>query len=96
MPEEKRTTERKRDTYGKKPYRRNQRGGYPRKRACFFCVKKIKDIDYKDINLLKRYMTDRGKILPRMVTNTCARHQRFLSRAIKRARFMGLVPYIEK
>ena len=80
----------------KKSFSRRPRTGYLRKKACFFCVKKIKMIDYKDINLIRRYVTDRGKILPRMVTSTCAKHQRLLTRAIKRARFMGLIAYIER
>ncbi len=96
MPEQKRTTDSGRSTAKRRPYHRRPRDGYLRKRACFFCVKKIKTIDYKDINLLRKHVTDRGKILPRTVTSTCAKHQRLLSRAIKRARFMGLVSYIEK
>ena len=58
-----------------------------------FCKDKIEYIDYKDVSRLRRYITDRGKILPRRVTGTCAKHQRQLTRAIKRARYMALLPY---
>jgi len=64
-----------------------------RKKVCRFCVKKIEYIDYKDTALLKSYITDRGKILANKVTGNCARHQRSLSRAIKRARDIGLLPF---
>jgi len=58
-----------------------------------FCVDKVQDIDYKDINRLKKCMTERAKILPRRVTGTCAYHQRKLTTAIKRARYVALLPY---
>ena len=58
-----------------------------------FCVDKVENIDYKDIARLRRYMSERGKILPRRVTGTCARHQRELTVAIKRARHLALLPY---
>ena len=64
-----------------------------RKKVCAFCVDKIENIDYKDIARLRRYMSERGKILPRRVTGTCARHQRELTTAIKRARQVALLPY---
>ncbi|WP_156099415.1 30S ribosomal protein S18 [Caloranaerobacter azorensis] len=64
-----------------------------KKRVCSFCVDKIEKIDYKDVNRLKKYMTERGKILPRRITGNCARHQRQLTRAIKRARNIALLPY---
>lgn len=66
-----------------------------RKKYCSFCAEKISYIDYKDVKLLRGYMTERGKILSRKITGTCARHQRQLSRAIKRARAIALLPYIE-
>jgi len=65
-----------------------------KKRYCRFCKEKRDDIDYKDIDTLKDYITERGKILPSRITGTCAKHQRCLSRAIKRARFMALLPYV--
>lgn len=61
--------------------------------VCGFCVDKVENIDYKDIARLRRYMSERGKILPRRVTGTCARHQRELTVAIKRARHLALLPY---
>ncbi|WP_416199006.1 MAG: 30S ribosomal protein S18 [Sporanaerobacter sp.] len=64
-----------------------------RKRVCSFCADKAEDIDYKDINKLKKYITERGKILPRRITGNCAKHQRQLTRAIKRARQIALLPY---
>jgi small subunit ribosomal protein S18 len=65
----------------------------PRRKYCAFCKDKVDYIDFKDINLLRRFMSDRGKIRPRRVTGTCAQHQRDLSIAIKRAREMALIPY---
>ena len=65
-----------------------------RKKVCAFCAYKEHDyIDYKDVNKLKRYMSERGKILPRRITGTCAKHQRALTVAIKRARHIALMPY---
>ena len=64
-----------------------------RKRVCNFCVDKVTDVDYKDINRLRRYITERGKILPRRISGNCAHHQRQLTRAIKRARSIALLPY---
>ncbi|MCI0501977.1 MAG: 30S ribosomal protein S18 [Fusobacteria bacterium] len=64
----------------------------PKKKVCSFCVDKSL-IDYKDANRLKRYVTERGKILPRRITGCCAAHQRELTVAIKRARHMALLPY---
>lgn len=64
------------------------RGRKARKKVCGFCVDKVEHIDYKDIARLRRYMSERGKILPRRVTGTCARHQREITVAIKRARHL--------
>lgn len=69
------------------------RGRKARKKVCGFCVDKVENIDYKDIARLRRYMSERGKILPRRVTGTCAKHQRELTVAIKRARHLALLPY---
>ena len=66
---------------------------YFRKKVCRFCANKAK-IDYKDADALRRYTTDRGKILPRRITGTCAKHQRELAKAIKRARSICLLPYV--
>ena len=65
-----------------------------RKKVCTFCVDKIETIDYKDVAKLRKYITEKGKILPRRQTGTCAKHQRELAIAIKRARFMALIPYV--
>ena len=65
-----------------------------RKKVCVFCGKD-NVIDYKDTNKLKRYVSERGKILPRRITGTCAKHQRALTSAIKRARHMCLMPYVQ-
>lgn len=72
-----------------------RRGGGQRRRkkVCYFCANHIDHIDYKDVELLKRYISEKGKILPRRVTGTCAKHQRTLTVAIKRARIMGLLPF---
>ncbi|MBQ1396881.1 MAG: 30S ribosomal protein S18 [Clostridia bacterium] len=73
-----------------RPERRGRKG---RKKVCTFCVENIKEIDYKDVNRLRRYVSERAKILPRRVTGTCAFHQRQLTVAIKRARHVALMPY---
>ena len=65
----------------------------PRKKVCAFCQEKIDEIDYKDINRLKKYVSEGGKILPRRMTGTCAAHQRLLATAIKRARITALLPF---
>ena len=79
----------------KREYRPN-RGGRRRRKVCTFCVDKVDSIDYKDTAKLKRYMSERGKILPRRMTGTCAKHQRQLSTAIKRARTIALMPYVSE
>ena len=73
-----------------RPARPNRKG---RKKVCAFCVEKIDTIDYKDTAKLRRYTSERAKILPRRVTGTCAYHQRELTTAIKRARQIALMPY---
>lgn len=65
----------------------------PRRKVCSFCVDKVPEADYKDIGRLRRYVSDRGKIEPRRKTGTCAHHQRSLTIALKRARFLALLPY---
>jgi small subunit ribosomal protein S18 len=71
-----------------RPYRKFQK-----RKVCSFCVEKIEVIDYKDVKRIRRFITDQGKILPRRITGTCARHQRLLTQAIKRARNLALLPY---
>jgi len=80
---------RKEDREGKFPrYRRMQR------KVCVFCANKTEKFDYKDVNMLRKYLSDRGKLIPRRGTGNCARHQRKLTEAIKRARFLALLPYV--
>ncbi len=65
-----------------------------RKRNCLFCMNKVKEIDYKDVDTLRKFITERAKIMPKRVTGTCAKHQRRLAQAIKRARIMALLPFV--
>jgi len=65
----------------------------PKKKVCQFCVDKVKDIDYKEIQKLKRFITEKGKMLPRRTSGVCAPHQRVLNIAIKKARIMALLPF---
>lgn len=74
-----------------RPARPNRKG---RKKVCAFCVDKVETIDYKDVARLRKFTSERAKILPRRVTGTCARHQRALTTAIKRARYVALMPYV--
>ena len=66
----------------------------PRRRVCGFCVEHVKHIDYKDVDKLRRYLSDRAKIEPRRKTGVCAKHQRALRLAIQRARHLALVPFV--
>ena len=65
-----------------------------KKKSCAFCADKIETVDYKDVSKLKRYLSEAGKILPRRVTGTCAKHQRVISLAVKRSREASLIPYV--
>ncbi len=91
--------DRRPDSYNR-PQRsdRDQQSRFPRfrRKVCRFCHEETLEIDYKSREILERFITDRGKILPRRVTGTCARHQRLLARAIKKARYIALIPYVEK
>jgi small subunit ribosomal protein S18 len=69
------------------------RGRFQRRRFCAFCVEKIEKIDYKDVNMLRRFISDQGQIDSRRRSGTCARHQRRLTLAVKRARILALLPY---
>jgi len=80
---------------GKRKKKRKKRER-PLPKVCRFCKANAEKIDYKDIGKIRKCISGRGKILPRSTTGTCLKHQRALSRAIKRARFMGLLPYIVK
>lgn len=70
-----------------------QRKYRPRKKVCAFCSNKDKTIDYKDVNTLKKFISERGKILPRRMTGACAKDQRAITAAIKKARQVALLPY---
>lgn len=70
-----------------------RRRGHKRRKVCYFTVNKVSYIDYKDIDLLRKFVSERGKILPRRVTGTSSKYQRQLTRAIKRARQMALLAY---
>ena len=70
-----------------------KRRGRRKKRVCQFCVDKITGIDYKDIAKLRKYVSERGKILPRRVTGNCAKHQRAMTQNVKRARHLALMAY---
>ncbi|MGX6486418.1 MAG: 30S ribosomal protein S18 [Aerococcus sanguinicola] len=70
-----------------------RRGGRRRRKVCFFCANHVDHIDFKDTDLLQRYISEKGKILPRRVTGTCAKHQRALATVIKRSRVMALLPF---
>lgn len=66
----------------------------PKRKVCYFTKNNVKYIDYKDVELLKKFIAPNGRIAPRRVTGTCAKYQRELARAIKNARFMALLPYV--
>ncbi|MFY9175112.1 MAG: 30S ribosomal protein S18 [Peptococcia bacterium] len=72
---------------------RHERGRRPRKKVCAFCVDKVQDIDYKEVGRIRKYISERGKILPRRISGNCAKHQRQLTIAIKRARNIALLPF---
>lgn len=77
-----------------RPDRDHRRGGRKgRKKVCSFCVERVENIDYKDVAKLRRFISERAKILPRRVTGTCAHHQRELTVAIKRSRHIALLPF---
>src|SRR5437879_13278797 len=85
---------------GARPAQRRRPGEFgagrkftPRRKVCQFCVDKIKEVDYKDLGRLRRFLSERGKIEPRRKTGTCAKHQRWLTTALKRARELALLPY---
>ena len=72
---------------------RRERGRRPKRRVCSWCVDKIEFIDWKEAGKLKRFVSERGKMLPRRISGNCAHHQRQLTQAIKRARLMALLPF---
>ncbi len=78
------------------PKRRPFRRSFPRRKVCRFCAEKVAYIDYKNYRLLKDFLTERGKIIPRRISGNCAVHQRMLTRAIKRARNIALVSFVHR
>ena len=86
--------ERRADDKKKAKDRKKRTGAFLRKKQCKFCLDHVTDLDYKDLGRLAKMLTERGKIIPSRISGTCAQHQRLLSRAIKRARFIALLPYI--
>ena len=72
---------------------RREKGRRPRKKVCSFCVDKIESINYKEIGRVQRYVSERGKILPRRISGNCAKHQRQVTLAVKRARSIALLPF---
>jgi small subunit ribosomal protein S18 len=80
-----------RDARGRRPGRAKY---IPKRKVCFFCRDKVEHIDYKDPSVLRPYISDRGKIAPRRKSGACAKHQRALAVAIKRARHLALLPYV--
>ena len=90
MAEEKAAREERTERRERAPRNRGRRG---RRRVCSLCVDKMDYIDYKDVNRLRKYVTERGKILPRRISGNCAKHQRMLTEAVKKARVVALLPY---
>ncbi len=82
-----------RDNYDKGDSKGPSRMRRAKKKICGFCVDKVTDIDYKDVSKLKKYVSERGKILPRRISGNCAKHQRQMTVAVKRARHIALLPY---
>ena len=80
--------------YGGRRTRRDRNQSLRKKRTCRFCDAKETTIDYKDEKRLQRFVTEQGKIIPKRITGTCAKHQRQLVRAIKRARHLALLPFV--
>ena len=72
---------------------KREKGRRPRKKVCSFCVDKIESINYKEVGRLQRYVSERGKILPRRISGNCAKHQRQVTLAVKRARSSALLPF---
>lgn len=73
--------------------RKSNKERKPKRKSCSFCIEKITSLDYKDTMRLRKYITERGKIVPRRISGNCARHQRALTDAVKRARVIALLPF---
>jgi len=76
--------------------RRPNKKMFIKKKVCSFCIDKVTDIDYKNISRLRKYITEKGKIIPRRISGNCAKHQRQLTLAVKRARIIALLPFVNK
>lgn len=74
----------------------NKKRGRRKKKVCVFCAEKATSIDYKDVAKLRKFVSERGKILPRRITGNCAKHQRLLTTAVKRARHIALMAYVSE
>lgn len=72
---------------------RGKKKPFHRRKVCRFCVDKINNADYKDIKVLRSFITERGKLVPRRISGSCAKHQRLITQAVMRARYMALLPY---
>ena len=83
----------RKDSYDKGEGKGGMRGRRARRKVCSFCIDKVTDIDYKEVAKVRKYLSERGKILPRRISGNCAKHQRQLTAAIKRARHVALLPY---
>lgn len=76
-----------------KPKRKVSKDRKPKRKSCSMCIEKITGLDYKDTPRLRKYITERGKIVPRRISGNCAKHQRWLTEAVKRARVIALLPF---
>ena len=87
---------RRRKTRDSKDSSKRMKGVFARKKVCRLCVKKVDTVDYKNVQLLKGFMADSGRILPKKTTGNCSKHQRITSKAIKKARNAGLLPFMNR
>lgn len=92
-PEQQTKEQPRQETQQEAEPRPRRRGRPGRRKVCVFCADQIKTVDYKDVNFLRRFISDRARIESRRKLGTCAKHQRALARAIKRARYLALLPY---
>jgi small subunit ribosomal protein S18 len=68
----------------------------PKRKPCNFCADKVQDVSYRDVNRLRKYVSERGKIVPRRISGSCAKHQRMLTTAVKRARVIAFLPFVSE
>ena len=85
-----------RPTGGDKAIATGKKQYFRRKKVCRFCVDKVDDINYKDVRMLSAFISERGKIVPRRISGNCAKHQRLLTTAVKRARIIAFLPYVSE